>query len=43
LLSVAIGIFSESAARVKLPDSTTRVKARIAMSWSMMTSDYFCL
>ncbi|MEN4392417.1 hypothetical protein [Enterobacter cloacae] len=34
-------MFSESAARVKLPVSTTRVKARIAMSWSIFFSRLF--
>lgn len=35
LVTVAFGISSRSAARVKLPVSTTRIKARIAESWSM--------
>jgi len=34
LLKVAFGMFSESAARVKLPASTTRPKARRASNWS---------
>ena len=40
-MGVAMGMFSESAARVKLPVSTTRVKARIAMSWSIFFSRLF--
>jgi acetyl esterase/lipase len=35
LVTVALGMASVSAARVKLPVSTTRMKARIAESWSI--------